>query len=272
MEKILKELSPGDKFYFIKKGRKGNTQYILEKSYISNPNEVCITYHNANGTYYKKCLNDQIRVYTNQGELTLMKVKYIRVSTSDQNTARQKINKKEFDKVYVDKVSGIIPFFDRPGAQRLISDTEADLLKEIHVSSIDRLGRNIIDILTVIDYFDKKGIVLFVENIGMYSRTPMGKNAAFSMIVSVLANVAEMERENLRERQREGIAVAKAKGLYQGRKSGTELSNEQLLEKYKPIVRELKSGESIRRTAKLCAVSPATVLKIKKIMDVETEN
>ena len=76
----------------------------------------------------------------------------------------------------------------------------------------------------------------------------MGKNSAFSMIVSVLANVAEMERENIKERQREGIAIAKAKGIYHGRKQGTELTDEQLLEKYKSVVKELKLGESIRRT------------------------
>ena len=95
----------------------------------------------------------------------------------------------------------------------------------------------------------------------------MGKNSAFSMIVSVLANVAEMERENIKERQREGIAIAKAKGIYHGRKQGTELTDEQLLEKYKPIVKELRSGESIRRIAKLCQVSPATVQKIKRILN-----
>ena len=85
------------------------------------------------------------------------------------------------------------------------------------------------------------------------------------MIVSVLANVAEMERENIKERQREGITIAKAKGVYHGRKQGTELTSEQLLEKYKSVVKELNQGESIRRTAKLCEVSPATVQKIKKL-------
>ena len=244
MEKELRNLNPGDKFYFIRNGRKGNTEYILEKSYQCNPGQLSIKYNNESGATYNKILNENQLIYIDCVDLLEMKVKYIRVSTSEQNTARQQINKKDFDKIYVDKVSGIIPFFEREGAKRLIADVECGIINEIHVSSIDRLGRNIIDILTVIEYFDKKGISLFVENIGMYSRTSMGKNSAFSMIVSVLANVAEMERENIKERQREGIAIAKAKGIYHGRKQGTELTDEQLLEKYKSVVKELKLGES----------------------------
>ena len=267
MERKLKDLKPGDRFQFLKNGRKGNTQYILDKKYICNPGMLTINYNNGSGTYYSKILNADQLIYIECSDTLEMKVKYVRVSTSEQNTARQQINKKDFDKIYVDKVSGIVPFFERAGAKKLIADIESGIIKEIHASSIDRLGRNIIDILTVIEYFDKKNISLFIENIGMYSRTSMGKNSAFSMIVSVLANVAEMERENIKERQREGIAIAKAKGVYHGRKQGTELTDDQLLEKYKPVVKELKSGESIRRTAKLCQVSPATVQKIKKILN-----
>ena len=101
----------------------------------------------------------------------------------------------------------------------------------------------------------------------MYSRTSIGKNSTVSKILSILANDTEIERENIKERQREGIAITQAKVVYHGRKQGTELTDQQLLKKYKPVVKELKSGESIRRTAKLCQVSPATVQKIKKILN-----
>ena len=97
----------------------------------------------------------------------MSKVKYIRVSTTEQNTGRQEVNAKEFSKVYIDKVSGSIQFTERKEAKRLLADIEAGNVTELHISSIDRLGRNIIDILTMVEFFTAKSIKLFVENIGM---------------------------------------------------------------------------------------------------------
>ena len=122
-----------------------------------------------------------------------MKIKYIRVSTIEQNTIRQEKNSKGFDKVYIDKVSGSISFFVIKEALKLVDEINNGNIKEIHINSIDRLGRNILDILTVLDFFNKKSINLFIENIGMYSLIDNKENLAFKMITSVLGNVAEME-------------------------------------------------------------------------------
>lgn len=195
------------------------------------------------------------------------KVKYIRVSTTEQNTERQKINKKDFFKIYTDKISGVIAFHDRPGAKKLLADIESGQVQEIHVSSIDRLGRNILDILIVIDFFTKKNIPLFVENIGMYSMSQGKVSPAFNMIISVLGNVAEMERNLIKERQHQGIEIAKAKGVYKGRLYGTRMTDEELLSKYKTVVRELRDGESLRRAAKLGGCSLSTVQRIKKALN-----
>lgn len=196
----------------------------------------------------------------------MSKVKYIRVSTTEQNTGRQEVNAYQFSKIYIDKTSGSVQFTERKEASKLISDIEAGAISEIHIASIDRLGRNIIDILTMVEYFNKRSINLFVENIGMFSLVDNKPNPSFKMIVSVLGNVAEMERINMLERQRQGIELAKAKGTYKGRLYGTRMSDEDLLNKYKVVVRELKSGQSLRRAAKLGGCSLGTAQKIQRLI------
>lgn len=120
----------------------------------------------------------------------------------------------------------------------------------------------------VIEYFNEKLISLFVENIGMYSITDHKINPAFKMIISVLGNVAEMERDYLRERQKQGINIAKVNGTYTGRLYGTKMNDEQLLEKYNVVVKELKENtQSLRRAALLGACSLGTAQKIKKIIE-----
>lgn len=196
-----------------------------------------------------------------------MKVKYIRVSTEEQNTGRQEVNAKSFSKIYIDRVSGSIPFAERKEAKRLIADIEAGLVKEIHLNSIDRMGRSILNILEVLEYFNQKNINLFVENIGMFSMIDSKPNPSFKMIVSVLGNVGEMERLNMLERQRQGIELAKLKGTYKGRLYGTKITEDEILAKYKSVVRELKRGESLRRAAKIGGCSLGTTQKIKAILD-----
>jgi DNA invertase Pin-like site-specific DNA recombinase len=199
--------------------------------------------------------------------ILMTKVKYIRVSTDDQNTARQEVNNKDFLKIYIDKVSGSIKFEERKEAKKLIADIENGDISEIHVASVDRLGRNIIDILTMIEYFNQKHIKLFVENIGMFSLLDENvPNGSFKLIVSVLGNVAEMERLNILERQKQGIYLAKAKGTYKGRLYGTKLTDDQLLVKYKSVAKELRNGESLRRAAKIGQCSLGTAQKIQRIL------
>jgi DNA invertase Pin-like site-specific DNA recombinase len=196
----------------------------------------------------------------------MSKVKYIRVSSEEQNTGRQEVNAKEFSKIYIDKVSGSIKFIDRKEASKLLADIETGLVSEIHISSIDRLGRSIIDILTMVEFFNLKSIKLFVENIGMFSLIDNKPNPSFKMIVSVLGNVAEMERSNMLERQRQGIELAKAKGSYTGRLYGSKISDADFLTKYKAVAKELKNGESLRRASKIGGCSLGTAQKIQRLL------
>ncbi len=198
----------------------------------------------------------------------MSKVKYIRVSTEEQNTGRQEVNAKEFAKVYTDKISGSVKFTERKEAKKLLAHIEAGFVSEVHIQSIDRLGRNIIDILTMVEFFNQKAIKLFVENIGMFSLVEDKPNPSFKMIVSVLGNVAEMERNNMLERQRQGIEIAKANGTYKGRLYGTRMTDEEVLSKYKIVVRELKNGESLRRASKIGGCSLGTAQKIQRLLSI----
>lgn len=199
----------------------------------------------------------------------MTKVKYIRVSTEEQNTSRQETNSKEFSKVYIDKVSGTVKFSERKEASKLLNDIETTgLVSEIHISSICRLGRSIIEILLMVEFFNQKGINLFVENIGMFSLINGKPNPSFKMIVSVLGNVAELERTNMLERQKQGIELAKLKGAYKGRLYGTKMTNDEILIKYKLVVRELKNGESLRRASKIGGCSLGTAQKIQRLLTI----
>lgn len=196
----------------------------------------------------------------------MTKVKYIRVSTEEQNTGRQEVNSKEFSKIYIDKTSGSIKFAERKEASKLLTDIETGLVTEIHISSICRLGRSIIDILTMVEFFNQKEIKLYVENLGMFSLIDGKPNQSFKLIVSVLGNVAELERNNMLERQRQGIELAKAKGIYTGRLFGSKMSDDEVLIKYKSVVKELKNGESLRRASKIGGCSLGTAQKIQRLL------
>ncbi len=94
------------------------------------------------------------------------------------------------------------------------------------------------------------------------------ENPTFKLIVSVLANIAEMERQTLRERQLEGIQLAKLKGTYKGREKGTTESREETLAKYPTVVKLLgKNNYSYNEIAKLADCSKNTVIKVKKILE-----
>lgn len=200
-----------------------------------------------------------------------MKIKYIRVSCEEQNTSRQQINASEFSKIYIDRISGSIPFNERREAKKLLADIEAGLVTEVHVNAIDRLGRSIINILQVVEFLNDKKINLFVENIGMFSLIDKKINPSFKLIISVLGNVGELERTNLLERQKVGIELAKLQGKYKGRLHGTSMTDEEILNKYKSVAKELRRGESLRRAAKIGGCSLGTAQKIKSLLEKSAE-
>ncbi len=200
-----------------------------------------------------------------------MKARYNRISTANQNLERQ-LAKQNLDEVlYNDVISGSIAFAKRLRGKELIADIEAGKINYVVVSSIDRLGRNLFDIVSTLEFFNGKGVVLRVDNLGLESMVLGKVNPTFNLIISVMANVAQMERETLLERQREGIALAKAKGVYTGRVKGSVESDAEVLSKYRDVVKFIKMGKSLRDVESRCEISLGTVQKVKGILKKKAE-
>jgi DNA invertase Pin-like site-specific DNA recombinase len=185
-----------------------------------------------------------------------MKARYNRISTANQNLERQLAKQNPDEVLFNDVISGSVAFADRKSAKELIAQIESGAITFVVVSSVDRLGRNLQDIINT----------LRVDNLGLESMTLGKVNPTFNLIISVMANVAQMERETLLERQREGIAVAKAKGIYTGRVKGSVETDAEVLSKYRDVAKFLKMGKSLRDVKSRCGVSLGTVQKVSALL------
>ena len=198
-----------------------------------------------------------------------MNILYVRVSSLDQNTDRQRVNEKDFSYIIEDRCSGAIPFFEREGAVEINKLLKKKAISKLSVYSIDRLGRNLKDILNTIEFFNERNIPIQFLSQGLCTLDSEGKeNPVSKLIISILGIVGEMERVQIRERQFEGIKIAKAKGIYLGRKEG---STEDLLQflnkpKNKQVVDYLKKGYKHLEISKIVGVNINTITKIKKKM------
>ena len=197
-----------------------------------------------------------------------MKVLYCRVSTLDQKTDRQKINEKEYNLVIEDKCSGAVPFFERPGGIEIKKLMDQGIIKSLAALSIDRLGRDLRDIINTIHFFNERGICIHFISQGLSTLDPNGKeNPISKMMISILGIVGEMERTQIRERQLEGIKLAKLRGVYKGRVKGSREDTLAFLSKpkNKKVLDYLKKGYKASEAAKLADVHINTVTKIKKL-------
>ena len=141
----------------------------------------------------------------------MSKIGYIRVSTEHQETARQQeiMCGYQIDRIFSEKLSGANA--DRPHLRAMLDYVrEGDTL---FVESISRLGRSTKDLLNIIDTLTEKGVTLISHKEKIDTDTPTGK-----FMLTVFAALSQLEREQLKQRQREGIEIAKAQGKYTGRK------------------------------------------------------
>jgi DNA invertase Pin-like site-specific DNA recombinase len=197
-----------------------------------------------------------------------MRVLYVRVSSIQQNLERQISNKSDFDLIIEDKCSGSVPFFDRVGGKEIKSYLDRNLITSLHVHQIDRLGRNLRDILNTIHFFNELKIPIFFIKQGLRTIDDDGKeNTISKLMISILATVGEMERNQIRERQLEGIELAKKRGVYLGRKKGTKENMLNFLNKpkNKKAFELLEKGYKNIEVAKISGLHPNTITKIKKL-------
>jgi DNA invertase Pin-like site-specific DNA recombinase len=204
-----------------------------------------------------------------------MKVLYVRISSIDQRTDRQRVNENDFDLVIEDIVSGSIPFQEREGGRRVLELLNKNHLSELSVWQIDRIGRDIRDIINTLHRFSTHKVCVYFINQGLKTLDVEGnENPVSKMVINLLGIVADMERTQILERQRQGIAVAKARNVYKGRKTGTQEDVLTFLSKprNKRAIQLLKNGYKAVEVSKITELHPNTITKIKKCMTLSGVN
>ena len=197
-----------------------------------------------------------------------MKVLYVRTSTLEQKTDRQRVNEKDFQLVVEDKCSGSIALFEREGGKQLLKLIEKGILSELYVWEIDRLGRCLLDILSNIKYFNEKKICIHFVSQGLSTLQPDGsENNITKMIISILGTLAEMEKKISRERQLEGSAIARLNNKYTGRAKGSNEDTLKFLSKPKnsKALEYIKKGYKNIEVAKIVGIHFNTITKIRKV-------
>ena len=177
---------------------------------------------------------------------------YIRVSSVDQNEARQ-LDGVKVDRVFTDKCSG--GSVDRPQLDELKRYVRQG--DTVHVHSIDRLARSLDDLRTLVRDWMSTGVTVRFHKEGL-TFTAGDNSPMAELMLNMLGAVAQFERSMIRERQREGIAKAKEKGVYTGRKKSVDEA---------AILEMLDSGVSIRKTAEALGLGVSTVQRAKKARD-----
>lgn len=200
---------------------------------------------------------------------------YTRVSTVNQDTQRQindlqewaTANKYEVVKVFQDVQSGKTAAKSRKGSKAMFDYLNDNKIDIVLCSEISRLGRSAIDVQKNInEIVFEKNISLYIRQQGLISHIDGQINSTFKLISDVLANVAQMEREQISERVKSGLRNAVKNGKTLGRAKGSTKDNATFLSENKNVVKYLKEGLSIRNVAKICDVSPNTVQKVKSLI------
>ena len=199
-------------------------------------------------------------------------VKYIRVSTKEQNTDRQETDK---HKQYIDVCSGKIAFKERKEGKKLYNLAASGKIKTIKVHSIDRFGRDTLNILNTIQEFTDMGVCIESEKEAIKTCDNEGKQTPTArLLLSVMATLAQFEIEQKKERQMEGIERKKATGFYKlnagrNKESGSDFINK---DKNQRILKMLEKGAGIREIERTLKgrgekASKDTIRKVKSIAE-----
>lgn len=177
------------------------------------------------------------------------RVGYIRVSSVDQNTERQ-LDGIKLDRVFTDKASG--KDANRPQLKAALEFVRDGDVLVVH--SMDRLARNLMDLRRIVEELTAKGIAVRFEKENLTFTSE--HNAMSDLLLNVMGSFAEFERSLIRERQREGIALAKKAGRYKGRKRA--LTPERVAQ----LRKRVKAGEKTKAAiAREFGISRETLYK-----------
>ena len=198
-----------------------------------------------------------------------MKVFISRVSTEEQSELRQIQNVEGFDKVIIDKCSGLVDLWNRPNIvkNKIKKLVDNGTIKHIEVHSIDRLGRDTLSVLSVWKELTEKGVRVVCRNPNFQNLTESGEKDYFSeLLLNILSTMSSFEKSLIKTRQMEGIRIPQkiSPEKYSGRKQNTKESTLKFLSKHSKAVEYLEKGMKGVEVSKLCDISLNTITKIKK--------
>ncbi len=200
---------------------------------------------------------------------------FARVSTNVQDYERQvnelttfaQRNSWSVEAVFCEKVSGAKKNNERKELSRMVEYVQAHHINKVAVTELSRLGRDTLQVLEVIEQFNKLGISLFIQNYGIETLTESGEvNPMSQFLITILAEVARMERKQIRERCESGYKNFRANGGKVGRKVGYKKSDEAMREQYAEEIRLLRKGISLRNISKITGTSVNTIRKCQTFL------
>ena len=200
---------------------------------------------------------------------------FARVSTSVQDYDRQvneltalaQRNGWSVEAVFSEKVSGAKKNIERKELSRMVEYVQAHNINKVAVLSIDRLGRDTLQALEVIELLNKLGISLYIKNYGIETLTESGEiNPMSQFLCTLLLEVARMERRTIRERVESGYKNYRAHGGKVGRKEGYRKSESDMRGQYAEEIRLLRKGISLRNISKITGTSVNTIRKCQSLI------
>ena len=199
---------------------------------------------------------------------------YARVSSTNdrQDTGRQikdlekhaKSQNIEIVKIYEEHISGAKRIEERQVLTECLEYCKKGSVNYLLLSELSRLGRSTLQVLRSLEILHEAKVSVYIQNLGLYTLQLDGKvNPIASIMVTVLAEMANIERSNIQYRLNSGRANYIANGGKLGRRKGSTKSEEKLREEYKETILFLKKGYSVRNIAKLQGIGISTVQRIK---------
>ena len=199
---------------------------------------------------------------------------YARVSSESdrQDTSRQitdlqkfsEANDMEIVKIYKEHISGAKKNEERQVLTECLDYCTGNKVDYLLLSELSRLGRSTLQVLKSLERLHEAKVSVYIQNLGLYSLQPNGEvNPIASILITVLAEMGNIERANIQYRLNSGRAQYVRNGGKLGRKAGTTKSEDKKREEYREVITLLKRGYSIRNTAKLTGSSISTVQRIK---------
>ncbi|MGI4866123.1 MAG: recombinase family protein [Janthinobacterium lividum] len=178
---------------------------------------------------------------------------YARVSARDQNldTQVEQLQAAHVDQIFQEKISGAST--QRPQLDQLLATLRAG--DTVTVARLNRLGRNSAHIMQLVAELNSRGVRFVALDLGIDTATPAGR-----LVLGIFAALAEYDRESIRERSQNGIAVAKAQGKHLGRPSGVDQTA------LKKVKAALDAGFSINKTVELTGISATSVKRYRRLL------